>query len=84
MGFLTKKVHRLINDQKSQRQGLQALLRNQIISCYDKYSEREWIPIYAMENVLSMYDAYHGLGGNGTITKLIDELKELPSKEHKD
>lgn len=25
-----------------------------------------------------MYDAYHELGGNGTVTMLVDTLKELP------
>ena len=40
---------------------------------------KEYIPIYAMENIGEMYKAYHRLGGNGTITKLVEELKKLPS-----
>jgi hypothetical protein len=30
-----------------------------------------------------MYDAYHALGGNGTVTKLMEELRELPVKTRK-
>lgn len=77
---LSKKVHRQIDDQKALRDGTLALLRSELIRVYDKYVLRGHIPIYAMENVLALYSAYHALGGNGTITKLIDELKELPSK----
>jgi hypothetical protein len=78
---LSSKVHKQLCDSKSVKDGTQALLRNEIIKEYDKYIERGYIPIYAKENVTSMYEAYHALGGNGTITKLMDELKELPTKK---
>lgn len=61
------------------RQGLLALMRHLIIEYYNTYMEREYIPIYAMENVTSIYRAYHTLGGNGTCTKLYEELLHLPS-----
>jgi hypothetical protein len=80
---LSKKIHKQLNDQKALKDGTLALLRNQIIQNYDKYMDRERIPIYAIENVLELYNAYHTLGGNGTITKLVDELKELPSNNQK-
>lgn len=60
--------------------GVKCLLRDRIIERYNKYMGQKFIPIYGMENVEDMYDAYHDLGGNGTITKLVDELKKLPSK----
>ena len=78
-GSLSKKLHKQIDDQRSLRDGTQALLRNQIIHSYDKYIDQRWIPIYGRENVLDMYQAYHSLGGNGTITKLMDEIERLPS-----
>ena len=78
---LSKRVHKQLCDQQSLRDGTQALLRNEIIKEYDKYMGREWIPIYAMENMNDMYQAYHALGGNGTITKLMEEIRELPSRE---
>lgn len=77
---LSKKLKRQICDQKALKDGTKALLRNSIIQMYDKYTEREQIPIYAMENVNEMYEAYHALGGNGTITKLMDALRALPCK----
>lgn len=59
--------------------GVRALLRNEIIGSYNHYMLKGYIPIYAMENVHEMYLAYHRLGGNGTITKLVTEIKKMPS-----
>lgn len=61
------------------RAGLRALLRNGIIEVYNDRTHRGYIPIYAMESVTHMYEAYHQLGGNGTVTKLYKELQQLPS-----
>ena len=80
---LEAKIYKQVNDQKALKEGMLALLRSGIINSYDKYIKREWIPIYAMENVLALYEAYHSLGGNGAIDKLIEELKELPCTEQK-
>lgn len=63
--------------------GVESLLRDSIISRYNKYMEQKYIPIYGMENVEEMYGSYSALGGDGTITKLVEELKKLPSKPHK-
>ncbi len=78
---LSQKVQKQITDQKALRDGTLALLRSEIIRNYDTYMGRKWIPIYAMENVCALYTAYHDLGGNGTMTKLVEELRELKSKE---
>lgn len=60
--------------------GVLALLRDRIIERYNHYMEQGYIPIYGLENVLSMYEAYHALGGNGTVTKLIEVLRELSTE----
>lgn len=63
---------------KATKEGLQALLRDNIIMRYDKYASRGYILVRELENVQAMYSAYHELGGNGTISQLIKELQELP------
>jgi hypothetical protein len=63
---------------KALKLGMQALLRNQIIEQYNKYTAMKRIPIYGLENVTAMYEQYHALGGNGAITHLYEEVKELP------
>lgn len=78
-GICYKWFIKRICDQKNVQNGTQALLRNQIIHSYEKYTDKEWMPLYARENVLELYQAYHALGGNGAITDLIEELRHLPS-----
>ena len=78
---LRKRVQRQVADQKALKEGTLALLRSEIIRNYDRYIGQGWIPIYAMENVCCLYKAYHDLGGNGTMTKLVEELRDLSSKE---
>ncbi len=80
---LAKRLHKQSCDQKALKEGTQSLLRSEIIRCYDVYMEREYISIHGLESVLAMYDAYHTLGGNGTVTKLVEELKELPVRTKK-
>ena len=66
---------------KALKLGLQAILRDRIISQYNSHMDKQYIPIYALENVTAMYKEYHALGGNGTITKLYEELLELPHRK---
>lgn len=69
---------RLATENKAMKEGLQALLRDRVIAAYDKYAERGFILVRELENVEAMYSAYHELGGNGTITRLVDEMRGLP------
>lgn len=68
-------------EQEAIKKGIQALLRDGIINQYNKYMDKKYIPIYALENVTAMYKEYHALGGNGTITHLYEELLELPTRK---
>ena len=65
---------------KALENGVRAMLRNDIIKLADKYLDAGEIPVYAMETLTAMYDAYHVLGGNGTITKLVEEVRRLPTR----
>ncbi len=83
LAFCGKHIWHIVQEDKVTQQGMQqgilTLLRSSIINNYNDYIERGYIPVYAMENVEQLYQAYHALGGNGTITKLYEELKALPS-----
>ena len=62
------------------REGMRALLRDRIYQTYNHYIEKGYYPIYARENVEDMYRQYRALGGNGTVTSLIEKLDELPTE----
>lgn len=70
------------NDKKTEsvQLGVQALLRSQMISEYNKWSERGYAPIYARENFLNLYKHYHNLGANGVMDNLIEKFNDLPTE----
>ena len=71
----------LLKQQKKSRdansRGTMLLLRSQLIDYHSKYMKRGFIPSYAYENFIEMYDAYHALGGNGMVTHMKEEIEEL-------
>lgn len=80
MALFCKKISKRMKRQESVELGMQALLRASIIDNYNRYTEKEYCPIYALENVEEIYNCYHASGGNGTATKLIEKLRELPTE----
>ena len=58
--------------------GMRALLRDRIISACDHYLEKGFAPVYVRENITSMYDAYHSLGGDGIVTDMVQQTMKLP------
>ena len=58
-------------------EGLQAILRDRIIQMYAHCEEKKEVPLYAMENMTHMYNAYHILGGNGAITSIYEKFKKI-------
>lgn len=61
--------------------GIQALLRDRVVQAYYHYIERGWITLHGLEATEKMYTEYHNLGGNGTVTKLMEDLRELPVRD---
>ena len=57
-----------------------SLLRAELIRSGEKYMEREYVAIYAKDAYDKAYIAYHGLGGNGTMTQLHTKVMELPTQ----
>ena len=61
--------------------GVQSLLRAEIIRSHEKYMSKGFCPVYAREALTRAYEAYHGLGGNGTMTELYHQCMALPTDE---
>lgn len=60
--------------------GVQCLLRAEIIRSYEKYTEKEFAPLYAKETIKRAYCSYHDLGGNDVATTLYDKIMKLPTE----
>lgn len=70
----------LLNQIKGVRLGVQALLRAQMISDYNKWEERGYAPIYARQNFENCWKQYHALGANGVMDDLHSKFLQLPTE----
>lgn len=68
-----------MKEQEAVKEGLVAILRQTIYDNYNKWSERGYCPIYAMEVIKKVYEQYHALGGNDVGTELYERIKDLPT-----
>lgn len=85
-GILGLAYKNIINHQKAEKKkmdaignGVEALLRENIVAQYNKYLDRDYCPIYAKESIKRVYKAYHELGGNDVATELYESLLEMPT-----
>lgn len=60
------------------RDGVQCLLRAEIIRQNEKWVKLCYCPVYAKQALSRAYKAYHALRGNDVATSLYDEVMELP------
>lgn len=71
----------LLQQQKKTRDansdGTRALIMIKLIEYHDKYCPLGYVPSYVYQNVGILYEAYKGLKGNGMITRMVEELKQL-------
>ena len=66
------------------KQGMQALLRNEIVRIYDVQMKLGYCPSYMKENIKDMYESYHMLKVNGLVTSMVNQLYELPNEKGED
>lgn len=76
--MITRKK-KLSEREKNIENGLRSLLRAEIIRSHEKYMDREYCPVYAREALTRIYESYHALGGNGTMTELYKQVMALPT-----
>ncbi|MGC4019217.1 MAG: hypothetical protein QM793_14215 [Muricomes sp.] len=83
MGYIVWLLKEQKRDRDANSQGTMLLLRVQLIEYHDKYMCLGYIPSYVFDNFCEMYGAYHELGGNGMITRMFEEIKQLPIRKEK-
>lgn len=87
LGFISTKFKKNKEKEEEEKkkinvleQGVQALLRNEIIRRYREFETKGEISILDKENLEEMFEQYKNLGGNGTVKKMMDELLNLKTK----
>lgn len=77
--YMLNQIKQNRKDTEAVKLGLQALLRSQMISDYNKYSEKGFAPVYARDNFENCWKQYHSLGVNGVMDDLHMKFLELPT-----
>ena len=80
VGFLSTHFKKKKKKEKAIEEGVQALLRNELIRRYREYETKGELSILDKENIEEMFVQYENLGGNGTVKQLMTELLQLPTK----
>lgn len=80
IGFVATKFKKNKKKDLAIEQGVQALLRNEIIRRYREFESKGEISILDKENLEEMFEQYKNLGGNGTVKKMMDDLLDLRTK----
>lgn len=81
LGYIVWLLKQQKRDRDANSKGTMLLLKVQLIEYHDKWTGRGHVTKHGLQNFIDMYDAYHALGGNGMVTHLLEEVKELPIKE---
>ena len=63
--------------QNALEDGVVCLLRVKLIEYHSKYMHQDTISSNGFQNWMLMYNAYKGLGGNGMIEHMKEEIEEL-------
>ena len=76
----TERDKNILEREQAINQSLRALCRDRILQGYRYYKHHGYISTADLETMTKLYDAYHALGGNGTITAVYDKICALPIK----
>lgn len=80
LGYIVWLLKRQKRDRDANSEGTMLLLRVQLIEYHEEWMGRGYTTKHGIQNFIEMYEAYHSLGGNGMITQLLEDVKELPIK----
>ena len=85
IGYFFKKLKEIADkrelEELASRNVLIGLCRDRILHGYRYYRQHGGISSQDLETMTNLYNAYHALGGNDTITTIYEKIKHLPIKE---
>ena len=76
-----RRLDEIMSRENAINEALRALCRDRILQGYRYYKRNSGVTAQELETMTKLYNAYHALGGNGTITAVYEKIKELPLKE---
>ena len=85
---VSAKLDRILEEQTKAKEtdqtlvvAMQDILRNSIRTQHRTLMVRKQMTYYDRDNINRMYESYKALGGNSTVTDMMNELRALPTVE---
>lgn len=93
LGFIVKRLSAKIRREREAREqldqraaaetealkaGMKSLLRRQILADCKEAMMDGYCDETVRDTITAMYEAYHGLGGNGSVTDAYNSMRQLP------
>ena len=83
LGYVVKtlsgRVKRQTAEYDALRNGMRSLLRSQIVDSCERAMKDGYCGTRLRDTINDLYDSYHALGGNGTVTSLVQQTMGLPA-----
>lgn len=80
IGWVVAEIRKDRAERKALKEGLQAILRRDMIEDYNKWAERGYAPIYVRQSFENCWKNYHGLGVNGVMDDIHVKFLQLPTE----
>lgn len=80
IGVVSTAKRKVDKEEQAMRDGMQSLLRMKIIHIYEECVIAGYCSIEKREALKRIYEAYHGLDGNGVATGLYNKTLALPTE----
>lgn len=78
--YFNKRIQDNAKKTEAVQLGVQALLRDRLISEYNDRVDKGFAPIYAKDNFENMWKQYHNLGKNGVMDDIHVRYMALPTE----
>ena len=80
IGFFLRKSQDNANHYRALEKGVEAILLLELRRIHERGARQKWLSYADKASAEHIYSSYHGLGGNGQGTAILNDIRKLPSK----
>lgn len=80
MGFFWRKSQDNAKHYIALEKGVEAILLLELRRIHERGARQKWLSYADKASAEHIYSSYHGLGGNGQGTAILNDIRKLPSK----
>ena len=80
IGFFWRKSQDTAKHYRALEKGVEAILLLELRRIHERGTGQKWLSYADKASAEHIYSSYHGLGGNGQGTAILNDIRKLPSK----